>query len=215
MRAVLQLEWKGDIGAVEQALAAIPPDFDPEGVVNCARFNFYVFARRYAEALQIVQQSNRAMFHSEFPAELPKSFLLGRAYELLHQDAPARAAYEEAAGVVEAKVREAPDDATWHALLGQVYASLGRKQDAVREGKRAVELLPESADALDGPPMTACLAQIYATVGDRDAALPLIEDLLQVPAGLTTQTLRLDPIWELLRADSRFQALLEKYQVKA
>jgi hypothetical protein len=75
-------------------------------------------------------------------------------------------------------------------------------------------LLPESVDALDGPPITANLAQIYATIGDRDAALPLIEHLLQVPAGLTTPTLRLDPIWDPLRADPRFQALLEKYPVK-
>ncbi|HEY2123896.1 MAG TPA: hypothetical protein VGG94_00410 [Chthoniobacterales bacterium] len=214
MRAMLQLDWKGDVGAIEKALAAIPPDFDPQGIVTSARFNYYVLSRRYPEALQVIQQSKRETFHDISAAELPRSLLLGRAYELLHDGARAREAYQEAAGFVEAKLREAPEDASWHALLGQIYASLDRKDDAVREGKRAVELLPESVDALDGPPITANLAQIYATIGDRDAALPLIEHLLQVPAGLTTPTLRLDPIWDPLRADPRFQALLEKYPVK-
>ncbi len=65
--------------------------------------------------------------------------------------AKARASYEEARVKAESAVRESPDDGPRHALLGLIYAGLGRCEEAVAEGKRAVELLPESKDAFDGP----------------------------------------------------------------
>ena len=77
--------------------------------------------------------------------------------------------------------------------------------------KRAVELLPESQDAFDGPKITASLAEIYALTGESDEAFRLLDHLLQVPNGLTVHTIKLDPAWDPLRKDPRFQALIEKY----
>ena len=91
---------------------------------------------------------------------------------------------------------------------------LGQKEDAIREGKRAIELKPESKDAFDGPMFSIALAQIYAWIGDRDEALQLIEKSLTTPNGVTAPQLKLDPIWDPLRDDSRFQALINRY-VKA
>jgi len=91
-------------------------------------------------------------------------------------------------------------------------ACLGRKEDAINEGKKAVEVLPESEDAVEGPKATAALAEIYASVGEHDEAFLLLDHLLAVPNGLTVPQLRLDPVWDPLRADPRFQKLCEEKQ---
>ncbi len=88
---------------------------------------------------------------------------------------------------------------------------MGLKEDAINEGRKAVELVPESQDAFDGPQATAALAEIYAWVGEHDEAFRLLDHLLSVPNGLTVPTLKLDPVWDPLRKDPRFQALIEKY----
>jgi serine/threonine-protein kinase len=88
---------------------------------------------------------------------------------------------------------------------------LGQKEDAINEGKKAVELLPESEDAVDGPKATAALAEIYAWIGEHDEAFRLLDHLLAVPKGLTVPLLKLDPVWDPLRKDPRFQALIDKY----
>jgi serine/threonine-protein kinase len=91
---------------------------------------------------------------------------------------------------------------------------LDQKQEAIAEGRRAVELLPESEDAFDGPQITAVLAQIYAWTGELDEAFRLLDHLLIVPNGLTVPILKLDPAWDPLRKDPRFQALIDKYRPK-
>ena len=139
----------------------------------------------------------------------PKAVLEGSLY--LHQGdkEKAHAAFEQARTVAERLVREAPNDPARHAQLGAVLAGLGRKEDAINEGKKAVELLPEPEDAFAGPQATAALAEIYASVGEHDEAFRLLDHLLTVPNGLTVPTLKLDPIWDPLRKDPRFQALID------
>src|SRR5262249_7784424 len=128
-----------------------------------------------------------------------------------------RRSYEGASGVrprrivAEKLVGDAPGDATRHGQLGVILAGMGLKEEAINEGRKAVELLPESEDAFDGPQTTAALAEIYTWVGEHDEAFRLIDHLLQVPSGLTVHVLRLDPVWDPLRKDARFQALIEKY----
>ena len=85
---------------------------------------------------------------------------------------------------------------------------MNRKEEAIAEGRRAVELTPESADAFDGPQVTAALAQIYAWVGEKEQALRLVDRLLQTPNGVTVAMLKLDPMWDPLGTDPRFQRLV-------
>src|SRR5262249_1642395 len=118
---------------------------------------------------------------------------------------------EHARLVSEQLLREAPDDPARHAQQGLILAALDQKQEAIAEGKRAVELLPESQDAFDGPRATAALAQIYAGTGEPDEAFCLIDYLLGIPNGLPLPMLKLDPGWDPLRKDPRFQTLIEKY----
>jgi hypothetical protein len=92
---------------------------------------------------------------------------------------------------------------------------MGRKGDAIREGERAVELKPESKDAVDGALMNGYLALIYARVGENDLAIPLIERLLKIPGAvdsadysITINDLKSRWEWDPIRGDPRFQKLI-------
>jgi tetratricopeptide (TPR) repeat protein len=88
---------------------------------------------------------------------------------------------------------------------------LGRKQDAIREGIRGVELYPVSKDAYFGPQRVDDLADIYVMVGQYDEALEQFEYLLSIPYGFSVEWLRLDPRYDPLRDLPRYQKLVEKY----
>ena len=90
---------------------------------------------------------------------------------------------------------------------------MGRKDDAIREAILATDLVPTSRDAVEGPTHEETLAAVYATVGEQDAALEVIERIFSRPGRLSPGLLRVDPIWDPLRKNPRFQALLEKYPV--
>jgi hypothetical protein len=96
-------------------------------------------------------------------------------------------------------------------LLGLIYAGLGRCEEAMTEGRRAVELLPEHKDAFDGPILAITRARISMMCGDIETALALLDRSLQTPAGITIHELRLDPVWDPLRGDARFQRMLTKF----
>src|SRR6266404_8720625 len=211
MKSALAIAWKGDVGFAENQLSSLPPGFDPDGLVTSARAGVLTLQRKFAEALRVTQQFRGETLTNAERAPCPKSFLEGRLYLHLGDKEKARAAFEQARPVAERLVREAPNDAARHAQYGAILASLDQKQEAINEGKRAVELLPESEDAFDGPIITASLAEIYTWVGEPDEAFRLLDHLLTVPNGLTVPTLKLDPTWDPLRKDPRFQALIDKY----
>jgi tetratricopeptide (TPR) repeat protein len=120
----------------------------------------------------------------------------------------AQHAFEEARRVVEVDLAQWPDDAKAIMMLAFIHAALGRKEDALREGRRAVELLPISKDAYDGPILATNLAAIYAQVGERDLALDQLATLAEVPNGPTPGTLRVEPEWDPLRGDPRFDKVV-------
>ena len=211
MKSALAIAWKGDVTFAENQLSLVPPGFDPDGLVTSARVGVLTLQRKFAEALQMTQQFRGETLSYPEKGPCPKAALEGSLYLLQGDKERAHAAFEQARPVAERLVREAPNDPARHAHLGAVLAGLGRKEDAINEGKKAVELLPESEDAFAGPQGTAALAEIYAWVGERDEAFHLLDHLLTVPNGLTVPTLKLDPTWDPLRNDPRFQALIDKY----
>lgn len=208
MRATLEFDWKGDTGPARQFLETLPRDVDPHGQVTLARAQLKIFERRYGEALEMIQRSAVDLFQVDHPVLLPRAYVEGGIYLLLHDRANARASFEKALPLVETAVRNAPLNSFHHSLLGKIYASLGRREDAIREGKRALELLPESLDAVDGPKAVIDLAEIYASLGDTDEACSLLEHSLSTPNGVTLQALKLEPTWDALRNNPRFQQLL-------
>jgi hypothetical protein len=118
-------------------------------------------------------------------APIPKSFLKANVYSLKKDQAKAKGSYEEARMVAEVAVRESPDDAPRHALLGLIYAGLGRCDEATAEGKRAVQLLPETVDAFDGPFLAISRGRIALACGDTETALQLLDHSLETPYGMT------------------------------
>ena len=214
LKAKLALEWKGDVSLPEKMLAHVPAGIDPEGVVTTSRINLFILQRKFPEALQLIQGQKEEIIHGDGPSPIPKAYLEGVVYWFMNDKEHARASFERARAYMEQSVRESPDDPTRHAQLGATYAGLGRKDDAIREGRRAVELLPESKDAFEGPQTTVALAQIYAWTGENDQALQLLDHLLNTPNGITVALIRIDPVWDPLRKDPRFQALIDKYSAK-
>ena len=211
IKAAMAIEWKGDVGFVENQLAFVPPGYDPDGLVTSARVWVLTLRRKFAEALQVVEQFRGETLTYPERGPCPKAFLEGVLYFLQGDNEKAQAAFERARIVAERLVRDAPDDWSRHAQLGAVFAGLGKKEEAIKEGRKAVELLPESQDAFDGPQATESLAEIYAWVGEHDEAIRLLDHLLAVPSGVSVWMLKLDPAWDPLRKDPRFQALIDKY----
>jgi serine/threonine-protein kinase len=128
---------------------------------------------------------------------------------LAGQPEAARARYDSARVVLEGRLRRQPADYGYHAELGLVYARLGRYPDAIREGQRAVELLPPARDAYFGWDNVINLALIHALAGQAAPAAEQLSKALAVPSRISTGMLRLEPAWDPIRRDPAFKALLK------
>ena len=122
----------------------------------------------------------------------------------------AQAEFTSARQEVEKTVQAQPDFAAALSLLGMIDAGLGRKEDAIREGRRACELLPMSKDAVDGVAFVVNLAQVYAWTGEKDLAIEQLNAALSVPNDLHYGEMRLHPLWDCVRDDPRFEKLMEQ-----
>ena len=213
-KAYLAVLSKGDLTLAEKQLSSIAADSDPNGMVAWMRWWLLILQRNFPEALAVAEKFPGETLIVETTAPVPKVLLKAIIHRLQGDKPKAQIEFEQARIVSENLLHEAPEDPARHAQHGLILAALGRKQEAIAEGKRAVELLPESQDAFDGPKITASLAEIYALTGESDEAFRLLDHLLQVPNGLTVPTLKLDPVWDPLRKDPRFQALIDKYSAK-
>ena len=171
----------GELGPVRTALAAAPAGDDPDGEITFARWDETLLGRDPDAAERAVMTAGPPAVETPFGAVLPKSYLLGCVALARGDAAKARPLLEAACAPMETEVRNVPLDAFRQAHLGLLYAYLGRKEDALRQGRRAVELLPESKDAYYGPGVAGLLALIYARTGEPDQALTLIERLLKTP----------------------------------
>ncbi len=214
MKGLLAVAWKGDVSVAEKEFSSVSPEADPSGLMTWARFWILTLQRKFADALQVAQQFRGEILHTPTTAPCPKALLEGTSYLYLGDKEKAHSALEQARLVAERLVNEAPQDPARHGQLGSILAAIGQKDEAIKEGKRAVELLPESDDALDGPEAATGLAQIYAWTGESEDAFRLLDHLLAVPNGPTIPMLKVDPVWDPLRKDPRFQALIDKYAGK-
>jgi serine/threonine-protein kinase len=213
-RGYVAFWWKGTTDELKAQLGKIPPGVDPDYIVTSSRWEVAMLDRNYPAAEQALKSAPSTVDYLKGGAT-PTSFLAG-CVALARGDTTAAAAnFEAARQVFEDAVKEAPDIAERHANLGLACAFLNRKEEAIREGQRAVELKPEAKDATDGALMQAFLALIYARVGERDRAFSLIERLLKTPGAvdsanysITTNDLRHRWEWEPIRNDPRFQKLI-------
>jgi serine/threonine-protein kinase len=140
--------------------------------------------------------------------QYPKAWYEGVVARALGDSDGARAAFTLARAAVEKTVREQPTYAQPLSLLGMIDAGLGHKEDAIREGRRAVELLPVSKDALSGPALVENLALIYAWTGEKEQACKQLAVVTSIPYDLSYGKLRLHPSWDSLRGNPRFEKIV-------
>ena len=179
--------------------------------------------RNHAEAIQFLQ-ARLAQFH--FPSEQDKAItqvLLAPPQRLAGDTAGAKVTAEQARNTLEALCKSQPDNPDFARLLSLAYAELGEKNSALKEAERAITLLPSSKDRMLGPAYEENLALIQTMFGENNRAISTLARLLQTPyngllysrAPLTPALLRLDPLWDPLRADPAFQKLCEEKGTEA
>jgi hypothetical protein len=126
----------------------------------------------------------------------------------------ARATAQQMLGLLETLCQKDPDSPNFAQMLSVTRAVLGQNDAAIKEAERAITLLPSGNDAVAGPKGEETLASVEALVGDKDRAIPRLQRLLEIPYAdpLTPALLRLQPRWDPLRGDPRFQKLCEENQ---
>ena len=207
--------WKGDTHLMKSLLDQVPAGVDPDGIVTSCKWEVAMLERDYAAAKHILEESSRSEISYMPSGLIPKNVLEGCAYLAQGDTTGASRNFELARPIFEVAVRESPNAAIGHANLGWLYAFMGRKDDAIREGRRAIELKPESKDAVDGAIMNCYLALIYARFGENDLAIPLIARLLRTPGAvdsadysITINDLKYRWEWDPIRRDPRFKNLI-------
>jgi len=120
----------------------------------------------------------------------------------------ARRAFMAARAEQEKTVQTQPDYAPPLCILGVIDAALGRKDEALREGKRATELLPPAKDAINGPLMIEYFVLIAAWVGEKELACEQLETVLRYPSSVSYGDLKLSPFWDPLRGYARFEKIV-------
>jgi len=210
--------WKGDTRLLKSLLSQVPAETDPDGVITSCRWDAAMIDRDFAAARTALQTSALNEVSYTAAAATPKSFFQGCIELAQSNHTQAQKLFELVGPIFEKAVEEAPLNAERHANLGWFYAFAGRKDEAIREGRRAVELKPESKDAFDGAIMNCYLALIYARVGENDLAIPLIERLLKTPGAvdsvdysITINDLKFRWEWDPIRNDPRFQKLIAQH----
>src|SRR5216117_1237353 len=214
-RAYIEFLWKGSTAPIKAALESLPPNFDPDGVVTFARWDVSLMNRDAAAAEKALAACQLDTIASQTGVPLPKSYLQA-CVDLVRGDAAkARTEFETARPSIEKIVVNSPQDGTRRAQLGLLYAFLGRKEDALREGQRAMELKPITHDVIEGAIAEDFYTLTCARLGEKDKAISRIERLLTVPfavdyadESVTLSDLRQRWEWDPLRNDPRFQKII-------
>ena len=206
VRAQVELDWRGDIRPFQKMLATliaedpkVAPDVDDPDHALCERTPAAA-ARALTNYPRDGVVNNGVIF--------PHAYWEGVIARWGGDTAKAQAAFTVARSEVEKTVEKQPDFAAALSLLGMIDAGLGRKEEAIREGRRAVELLPISKDAVAGTAFAINLAQVYAWTGEKDLAIDQIAAVERVPNQLSYGLLKLHPIWDPLRGDPRFEKIV-------
>jgi tetratricopeptide (TPR) repeat protein len=137
-----------------------------------------------------------------------RAYLEGLVARMKGDAVTAQAAFTAARARQEEAVRAWPDDGAVLCVLGLIDAGLGRKEDALREGHRALELTPIAKDSLDGADVLYFYAVICAWTGEYDLGIAQLETLAKIPAGIFYGDIRLNPYWDSLRGDPRFEKIV-------
>jgi len=210
-RAWVDLQWRANPKPLHTTIETIVAQ-DPNAAPVLA-VEWLLLALRERDpaaterALAAMPLGGGGCFDENIP--FPNSWCEGLAARLRGDEPAARAAFTDARIKLEQIVRDQPNYAAALCALGVVDAALGNKEAAIREGQRAVELIPVSKSAIEGPMLARYLAVIYAWTGDKDRAIERLAEVAKLPGSfLSYGHLRLHPFWDPLRGDPRFDNII-------
>jgi TolB-like protein/lipoprotein NlpI len=215
-KSSLAIAEKGDFAVAErgfEALKSIQMTNEQKLQNADARADVFLLERRYNDGLREAESSPDDQFAS-YPTGLwSKYYHIGFARRALEDESGARAAFLKAKSAAEEQLKRTPDVAKLRIQLAKVLAFLGEKDSAMAEAERATELQPESKDAFEGPVITEGVAQVCAILGANGRAIEILDGLLKRPSYVTVQGLKVNPIWDSLRNEPHFQALIDRKDV--
>ncbi|MFQ5525230.1 MAG: hypothetical protein ACE5GX_03115 [Thermoanaerobaculia bacterium] len=197
--------WKGGTPEARAALEFVPVDHEFSA---WAWFWQELYEGKNRHALARLDAIPGGWIRNKIAAR-PTPLLAAIVHDILGRSDLAREAHEVALAVLEAELRTSPDDPLLLSSVGIAYAGLGRRDDALRAGRRAVELLPLSQDAFYGIPQVVDLAFIHTLLDEDDDALDQLEILRRRPSWISPGFLEADPRWNRLREHPRFVELLD------
>ncbi|PYI77518.1 MAG: hypothetical protein DMF04_06075 [Verrucomicrobia bacterium] len=207
-RALVDLDWRADLQPLRSAITWVATE--NRGAIPEVADYWRLLAlcdRNPVTAGQAL--ANTSLEGSEEGGVYcPKAWWEGLVARTFNDNAGAHAAFARARVEIDKIVREQPDYAQPLSLLGMIDAGLSRKQDAIREGKRATELLLLSKDALGSTALIENLAVIYAWVDEKALACDQLELLANIPSGVRYGQLCLHPYWDSLRKNPRFEKIV-------
>jgi len=204
----------GQLKEADAVLAKIGANLSDALVVGTAAYQL-VLQHRYPAAIALLQSSLAKLSAAAVVERFDGLSALGDVQRFAGDAANARGSYSQARELGEAGLRIQPDNAFLVAGVAAINAGLGNKDVAIKEAEHAIELLPASKDALFGPALEEAKARVLACLGEKDGAIAALQHLLTTPYGtnsppITPALLRLDPAWDPLRGDPRFQKLCEE-----
>ena len=204
--------WDGTADTLAAALERSPPGLDTDGMVTFSRVYVGRLRRRPTEVLAALAASRHTVSEDEM-LYAPHALLRGLAYADLGDTKRARAHYDAARAMMEDSIAAHPSDPRLHIALGMSLAGLGRRDDAIRAARQAMALAPVSANIVRATCFMGGAAEIFAFVGENDAAIELLDRLLSMPAGreASVPLLRADPAYDRLRDDPRFEQMLRRH----
>jgi TolB-like protein/DNA-binding winged helix-turn-helix (wHTH) protein/Tfp pilus assembly protein PilF len=207
--ADVEFDWKGDTKPLHQLIDSVRAA-NPEAIQDLASpwFICALAERDPAAATDALIAAVQGVSPGNQSIRFNRPFAEGIIARMSQDEGKAQSAFTTARVEQEKIVQVQPNYGPSLVVLGLIDAALGRKEDALREGRRAVELLPVEKDAINGPLMIEYLAMIAAWVGDNDLACEQLATVIRYPGSLGYGQLKLSPFWDPLRGDPRFEKIV-------
>jgi tetratricopeptide (TPR) repeat protein len=214
-RAAIELDSRANTKPLRAMCETIISE-DTATISTVAAWLLYValYDRNLEAATRALSQMPLDATWGKEGVSFPRAWCAGLVARLNGDRQTSHAQFESAREQVSNALLTHPDDANTLCALGMIDAALGNKDLAIREGRRAVDLLPLEKDAIDAAVVRQYLAIIYAWSGEKNLALDELRQVSRIPGNLTFGQLRLDPDWDLLRDDQKFQKIAASLEPK-
>ena len=205
--AIVAMKETGSTAGIRQVLNGIDPKDDSDST-GYMRWQVNMMERKFDQAVTDVQRAQLPKFEAA-SAIYPRELLCALAYWSKGDRAAALPLFDKARVAMEPVVARGTEGPRLRIALAMAYAGLGRKNDAIHQGTLAVDERPISVDPVAAPLIMGSLARVYTMLGEKEKALDVLGKIIVVPFGPSRNYLKLDPCWDELRNDPRFQQLTQ------